>query len=117
VEFLVEICPPTGYTESGYLLDGVLVSDFYLPDYFTDTQGRPGTRYWFNGSVKRPQELLPGGYLSWRDPATGRWKQVRDFGGKQEIYDLGSFGAQPKAAPTTFQRSSEPKESMREEKK
>lgn len=78
VQFLVEICDPCEHAEFGYTINGVLVSDFYTPNYF-DPRGAPGVRYSFTGSITEPRQVLLGGYLSWRDPVTKCWYQLRRF--------------------------------------
>ena len=75
VEILVEICDPSGGAQWGYTVNGYLISDFVTPNYY-DPVGAPGVRYSFTGVVTRPREVLEGGYLSWRDPATGEWWQA-----------------------------------------
>jgi hypothetical protein len=74
VEILVEICDPVGGARSAYTVNGYLVSDFYTPSFF-DPVGVAGVRYSFTGALRRPRQVLPGGYLSWRDPATDEWWQ------------------------------------------
>jgi hypothetical protein len=78
VEYLVEVCDPCEGPPYGYLVNGVLVSDFYTPDYF-DAKPRTGTRYDFQGHLSGPRTILPGGYLSWHDPQLGRWVQIQHF--------------------------------------
>jgi hypothetical protein len=75
VEILVEVCDPSGAAEWGYTVNGYLVSDFVTPNYY-DPVGAPGVRYSFMGVVPGPREVLPGGYLSWRDPTTNEWWQA-----------------------------------------
>ncbi len=88
VEFLVEVCDPCESAQCAYEIGGILVSDFYLPDYFSanDSQGQ---RYSFTGSIEQPLEVLPGGYLTWHDPADDHWWQLRYFGVEPEFKDLG----------------------------
>jgi hypothetical protein len=74
VEILVEVCDPSGDAQWAYTVNGYLVSDFVTPNYY-DPVGAPGVRYSFTGVVAGPRQILPGGYLSWRDPATGEWWQ------------------------------------------
>jgi hypothetical protein len=50
-----------------YPVNGVPVSDFYLPRYF-DPVGVPGMRYSFSGQIEHPLQILEGGYLTWIDP-------------------------------------------------
>jgi hypothetical protein len=75
VEILVEVCDPSGGADWGYTVNGYLVSDFVTPNYY-DPVGAPGVRYSFMGVVPGPREVLPGGYLSWRDPTTNEWWQA-----------------------------------------
>jgi hypothetical protein len=90
VEYLVEVCDPSEAAEFGYTVNGILVSDFYTPRYF-DPVKASGVRYSFTGAIKKPREVLKGGYLSWRDPKTGHWWQQNWFGTKKTYTDLGVF--------------------------
>ncbi|WP_185626095.1 phospholipase D-like domain-containing protein [Burkholderia cenocepacia] len=86
VEYLVEICDPSEDAAYAYLIDEVLVSDFYTPHYF-DPAGSSGARYSFSGRISRPRQVLPNGYLTWFDLQTQMLRQVRHFGAP-EIVDL-----------------------------
>ena len=89
VEFLVEVCDPCETAEVAYHINGLLVSDFYTPDYFSPV-ANPNVRYSFTGAIKAPRQVLPGGYLSWHDPTTDHWWQVI-YNGTQPTYrDLGA---------------------------
>lgn len=88
VEFLVEVCDPCQSDAFGYTVNGVLVSDFYTPNYF-DPLSASGVRYSYTGAITSPREVLAGGYLSWRDPATGNWFQHHHVGGQLQLKDLG----------------------------
>jgi hypothetical protein len=59
-------------------VNGVLVSDFYTPDYF-DPVAVSSVRYSFTGAIKAPRTILDDGYISWHDLATGHWMQLRMF--------------------------------------
>src|SRR5262245_1036494 len=72
VEFLVEVCDPSEAVSFSYLIDGVVVSDFYLPTYFEPVIN-DRVRYSFTGACERPLDVRNGGYLSWRNPADGHW--------------------------------------------
>ncbi len=85
-EYLVEVADPSEDPANAYMIDEVLVSDFYTPHFF-DPVASPGVRYSFTGRIKRPREILPGGYISWLNPALGIMQQLRWFG-KPEIVDL-----------------------------
>jgi hypothetical protein len=85
-EYLVEVADPSEDPANAYMIDEVLVSDFYTPHFF-DPVVSPGVRYSFTGRIKRPREILPGGYISWLNPALGTMQQLRWFD-KPEIVDL-----------------------------
>lgn len=90
VEYLVEVCDPSEDIDYAYEIDSVIVSDFYTPEFF-DPVPVQCVRYSFGGHIKRPREVLPGGYLSWRDPNTNEWFQQTFFGSEPEIRSLGVF--------------------------
>ena len=89
VEYLVEVSDPCQHEEFAYIIDDVLVSDFILPDYYSaeDQEGK----FSFTGAVKRPREVLTGGYVSWHDPVKGRWYQQVSFIGRFFLRDLGAI--------------------------
>ena len=94
VEFLVEVCDPSEDTPFAYRVNGIVVSDFYTPNYF-DPVTSPGVRYSFTGAVKAPRQVLKGGYLSWHDPITDHWFQETFFSGsKPRFRDIGKLTAQ-----------------------
>jgi len=88
VAFLVEVCDPPESVEFAYTVNGVTVSDFYMPQYF-DPVAVPGVRYSFTGAITKPRQVLKDGYLSWHDPVTDHWFQEIFFGAKPEFRDLG----------------------------
>jgi hypothetical protein len=88
VEFLVEVCDPCESEQFAYHIDGILVSDFYTPHYLS-RQTTPGMQFSFNNQISAPREVLDGGYLSWRDPLSGRWGQITRVEGIAEFVDLG----------------------------
>jgi phospholipase D-like protein len=91
-EYLVEVADPSEDPANAYMIDEVLVSDFYTPHFF-DPVVSPGVRYSFSGRIKRPREILPGGYISWLNPSLGTMQQLRWFD-KPEILDLPGRPAQ-----------------------
>jgi hypothetical protein len=94
VEYLVEVCDPSEALAFAYLVNGVVVSDFYLPSFF-DPVTNPNATYSFTGAVTRPLEVLQGGYLSWRDPTTRVWWQQRWFGTQEPTFhELGLLEGQ-----------------------
>jgi hypothetical protein len=88
VEILVEVCDPSGGAQWAYTVNGYLVSDFCTPSYY-DPVGAPGVRYSFTGALTAPRQIVEGGYLSWRDPATQEWWQGIRTDGELEFRRLG----------------------------
>ncbi|MDQ6881617.1 MAG: hypothetical protein M3150_05945 [Pseudomonadota bacterium] len=92
-EFLVEPCDPSEAVEFAYSVNGVSVSDFYTPLYFS-TVASPGERYSHTRAIKTPRQVLRGGYLSWHDVVSDHWWQQTWFDGtKPKFRDLGKFTA------------------------
>jgi hypothetical protein len=92
VQYLVEVCDPSEGAQFGYHVNGVLVSDFYTPNYFDPVQ-TAGMRYSFTGAISEPRQVRPGGYLSWHDPPSDHWWQQVWFDGEPEFKDLGPLDA------------------------
>jgi hypothetical protein len=78
VQYLVEVCDPSESADFSYQVDGVQVSDFYTPQFFDPVQA-PDTRYSFTGAIDAPRKILDGGYISWTDPVSTDWYQLRMF--------------------------------------
>ncbi len=87
VNYLVEVCDPCEDASFAYSINGILVSDFYTPNYF-DPQKVNGIRYSFTGSLTEPREIKKNGYLSWQDPISKQWFQANFFGPQLEIKNL-----------------------------
>jgi hypothetical protein len=90
VKFLVEVCDPSEAEAFAYSINGVVVSDFYTPQYF-DPVKNPAVRYSYTGAVKAPRQVLKGGYLSWMVPETTEWFQATFFGPKLVFKKLGKL--------------------------
>jgi hypothetical protein len=75
-EYLVEACDPCEADNYAYTIQGVAVSDFLTP-HFYDPMLTQGTRYSFTGALKKPREILPGGYISWINPAAEEVQQLQ----------------------------------------
>ncbi|MFE0379587.1 hypothetical protein ACFW1M_29415 [Streptomyces inhibens] len=91
VEFLVEVSDPSEAPENGYTINGLLVSDFFTPRFY-DPVPAPGVRYSFTGKLKAPRKILPGGYISWRNPVTDHWWQQIWFGTEEaQFRNLGKL--------------------------
>lgn len=61
-----------------YVIDGVVVSDFVLPDFWRDEGSAAGSPLSFCANVSTPFSLSSGGYLSYvdlSDPSKG-WQQI-----------------------------------------
>lgn len=82
VEFLVEVADPSEAAEFGYTVNGLLVSDFFTQRFY-DPIAVDGVRYSFGGHIKKPRQVLRGGYISWREPVSGEWWQQTWFKGKE----------------------------------
>jgi len=91
VEFLVEPCDPSEDTKYAYKINNILVSDFYTPHFF-EPVAAPGVKYSFTGAIKKPRQVLPGGYLSWFDSVSDSWWQETYFGKKRKFVNLGAMG-------------------------
>jgi hypothetical protein len=88
VSYLVEVCDPPESEEFAYTVNDVLVSDFITPSFFDPVEVE-GLRYSFTGAVKRPRQVLEGGYVSWRNQTNEHIEQLVVANGKQEFRDLG----------------------------
>lgn len=87
VEYLVEVCDPCQSAECAYAVNGVLLSDFVLPAFY---KAFGAGRYSFAGHVTAPRAVLPGGYVTWRDPLTAEWAQYLVDAESAEFRALGT---------------------------
>lgn len=87
VNYLVEVCDPSEDDKFCYSVNGIMLSDFYTPHYF-DPVKAASIRYSFTGAITEPKQVLKGGYLSWLDPATGKWWQANHFGAHLQVDDI-----------------------------
>lgn len=93
VEYLVEVCDPSEDDAYAYTVNGIVVSDFYTPQFF-DPVKASGVRYSFGGHIQAPRQVLEGGYLSWHEPVSDHWWQQTWFSGTKPVFrDLGVFSA------------------------
>jgi len=70
--YALEVCDAVEADELGYLIDGVLVSDFITPAWFEPTQA---DRVDFKQRISKPLQLSAGGYISVLN-AVGKWTQI-----------------------------------------
>jgi hypothetical protein len=93
VSFLVEVCDPSEAADFAYSSNGILVSDFYTPNYF-DPVTASGVRYSYTSAITAPRQVLRGGYLSWKDSVSGHWWQETWFDGGEPVFrDIGAADA------------------------
>jgi hypothetical protein len=72
--YLVEACDPCEANNYAYDIAGIALSDFITP-HFYDSGPTPGALYSFKGNIQRPRQVLPGGYISYRQ-SDGAWNQI-----------------------------------------
>lgn len=70
--YALEVCDAVEADNVGYMIDGVLVSDFITPAWFEPTCA---DRLDFKQHLSKELELARGGYISILDPANG-WTQI-----------------------------------------
>lgn len=87
VELLVEVCDPCQGKRWSYEIDGVSVSDFCTPAYYTG--GAAGERWSFRGAIPAARSVLKDGYVMWRVPAQQSWWRRDWMGAKLADYSLG----------------------------
>jgi hypothetical protein len=87
-EYLVEVCDPCEANQYAYSIQGIAVSDFITP-HFYDPVVTSGTRYSFGGNIKKPRQVLPGGYISFANPESNELEQILFLGSKPELRNLG----------------------------
>ncbi len=73
--YLVEACDPCEANDYAYSIQGIAVSDFITPHYY-DPVATSGVNYSFGGNIKRPRQLLPGGYISFVNTTTNQLQQI-----------------------------------------
>jgi hypothetical protein len=73
VQYLVEVADPVEDGSFGYQINGVLVSDFFTPNFY-DAQAAPGVRYDFTGGVSGPLQVGINGYITWFDSSQTAWQ-------------------------------------------
>ena len=85
VEILVEVCDPCQGSRWSYEIDGIPVSDFCTPAYYS---GGPGP-WSYRGNIKAAHQVLKGGYLIWHDPVAQLWWRRDHLGSEPTDYSLG----------------------------
>jgi hypothetical protein len=73
--YAYEISDPCQSEEAGYTIDNVLVSDFVFPAWFEPTRVPESTQFDFTHHIRRPLEILSGGYVMVYEPkGEGEWR-------------------------------------------
>ena len=70
--FACEICDPCEADQHGYLIDGILVSDFVFPSWFQSFRKPGSTQFDVLQRITQPFELIAGGYISVYDVGAGK---------------------------------------------
>lgn len=74
--YAYEVCDACEADKFGYKIDGVLVSDFVYPAWFESFR-KAGTHFDHAKKIKKPFQLLSGGYIGVYDVKSGSgWTQV-----------------------------------------
>jgi hypothetical protein len=89
LNYLVEACDPCEGNQYAYSIHGVAVSDFITP-HFYDPVATAGTRYSFGGNIKKPRQILPGGYISFVDTQKHEMEQILWVGPQPQLRNLGA---------------------------
>jgi hypothetical protein len=75
--YAYEVCDACESDSYGYDINSVTVSDFVYPSWFESFWQKGGTQFDFQNRIQKPFELLPGGYISVYDVASGQgWSQL-----------------------------------------
>lgn len=75
--YAYEVCDPCEDDPDGYLIGGVLVSDFVYPAWFEGFRKEGSAQFDFRKHIGGPFQLLPNGYIGVFDPSSHRgWHQV-----------------------------------------
>ncbi|HZC80161.1 MAG TPA: hypothetical protein VE222_00330 [Nitrospiraceae bacterium] len=77
VLYAYEVCDACEADEFGYRIDGTQVSDFVYPAWFESFRTEGSTQFDYRKRIKKPFELLKGGYIGVYDvKAGGGWHQI-----------------------------------------
>jgi hypothetical protein len=92
--YAYEVCDACQAEEFGYKIDGTLVSDFVYPTWF-EAFHKPGSTQFDHGrKIKKPFELLSGGYISVLDMgSTTGWQQIHPKGEAHRYHMRPSVGS------------------------
>ncbi|MFT3922976.1 MAG: hypothetical protein QM778_10610 [Myxococcales bacterium] len=89
VQILVEVCAACAAPEFAYAINGVLVSDFVLPAFFSGSSLGANERLSFRHHVSRALEPQAGGHITWFEPMSNLWWLRRQAEGAPTDITLG----------------------------
>jgi len=101
VLYLVEVCDPCEDTQFAYGVNGIQLSDFITPHYYSP-QGPAGTLYSFRGNLKGPHTVLENGYVSFGNPVSNEWYQIIVTNGQAQVQDLGKLNRNSRSLRETI---------------
>ncbi|HJT70117.1 MAG TPA: hypothetical protein VJ731_07960 [Terriglobales bacterium] len=99
--YALEVCDAVEADNLGYLIDGVLVSDFVTPAWFEPTCA---DRLDFKQHLSKELQLADGGYISVFNPSEG-WTQITAQGGSRLRIPAGSRRHRRKLARNAWKTS------------
>src|SRR5262249_17382104 len=105
LEYLVEVCDRCEDESCAYLINDILVSDFYTPRYF-DPTGLASVRYSFSGKITRPRQVLKNGLFELARPPRRRVPTGQELQSARDHSHPGATGYGSGRAPTA--RSARP---------
>jgi len=80
--YALEDCDAVEDDSLGYIINGILLSDFVFPSWFSDPGNQQaGTQYDFMSKCSEPLQLLSGGYIGIQKVINGQsqgWTQITD---------------------------------------
>ncbi len=85
--FMYEVCDACEADQYGYKINGTLVSDFVYPAWFESFRKASSTQFDYRNKIKKPFQLLPGGYIGAFDVLSGNWTQFTARG-QRHTYEM-----------------------------
>ena len=77
VLFAYEVCDACEADKFGYKIGGTLLSDFVYPSWFESFRKTGGAQFDYSKKIRKPFELLQGGYIGAFDVKAGSgWQQI-----------------------------------------
>lgn len=78
----IEVCDPVEDDDDGYMIDGVKVSNFVMPDWFEPTS--KAKVFDFRKQLTKPLEIRPGGYIgAFRIGKDKQWTNIEGSNAKR----------------------------------